>query len=221
MSNKQKAIIGFLGVIVSVFMFSLDYVNAKKDKAFETISYAVLVSHKFSENTEVSEVEVTVEEQVETPVETPTVTVSTTPAQTAPTYNYIGMLEIPKIGFKRGFVDADSSANNVDKNIAIIKPSSYPDVEKGNFIIAGHSGTSRVAYFKDLYQLNINDQTYVYYKNIKYTYNIVDIYTQPKIGRLGIYRDPSKTTLTLITCTKDDKTTQTVYIAELISKENY
>ena len=51
----------------------------------------------------------------------------------------------------------------------------------------------------------------------KYTYRIVNIYTQPKTGKLAIYRDYSKTTLTLITCTNNDSTTQTIYISELIN----
>ena len=66
-----------------------------------------------------------------------------------------------------------------------------------------------------------NDEAYVYYKNIKYTYKIVKIYKQPKNGTIAIYRDYNKTTLTLVTCTKNDKKTQTVYIAELQSKKSY
>ena len=37
-----------------------------------------------------------------------------------------------------------------------------------------------------------------------------------KDGRVKIVRDYSKTTLTLITCTKDDLSSQTVYIFELV-----
>ena len=59
------------------------------------------------------------------------------------------------------------------------------------------------------------------YNNKKYTYKIVNIYNQTKKGSLNIYRDTNKTTLTLITCTKDDKTNQTVYILELIGVETY
>jgi LPXTG-site transpeptidase (sortase) family protein len=134
---------------------------------------------------------------------------------------YIGYLEIPKIKFKRGFVDIKSKDNDVSKNITIISGSKYPNVEKGNFIIAGHSGTGVHSYFKNLYKLKTNDEAYVYYKNVKYTYKIVKIYNQPKDGTVAIYRDYNKTTLTLITCTKDNKKSQTVYVAELQSKERY
>ena len=134
---------------------------------------------------------------------------------------YIGYLEIPKVDFKRGFVDINSKDNVVSKNISIISGSKYPDVEKGNFIIAGHSGTGIHSYFKNLYKLKIGDKAYVYYNNVKYTYKIVKIYKHPKDGTVAIYRDYDKTTLTLITCTKNDKKTQTVYIAELESKGKY
>ena len=58
----------------------------------------------------------------------------------------------------------------------------------------------------------------VYYKDYVYNYKIVDIYNVPKVGSLEIRRDPSETVMTLITCTKDSKTEQTVYILELSSK---
>ena len=51
---------------------------------------------------------------------------------------------------------------------------------------------------------------------VKYTYKIVKIYKQKKQGYVTIYRDPDKTTLALITCTKGDKKSQPVYIAERI-----
>jgi LPXTG-site transpeptidase (sortase) family protein len=93
-----------------------------------------------------------------------------------------------------------------------------PDVDKGNFILAAHSGSAYISYFNDLYKLSTGDKAYVTYNGVKYTYQIKKIYTQPKTGQIGIYRDHDKTTLTLVTCTNTDKTTQTIYIAELISK---
>jgi LPXTG-site transpeptidase (sortase) family protein len=93
-----------------------------------------------------------------------------------------------------------------------------PDVNKGNFILAAHSGTAYISFFNTLYLLNEGDYTYVTYNGIKYTYKITKIYLQDKTGQIGIYRDSNKTTLTLVTCTKDDKNHQTIYIAELISK---
>ena len=92
-----------------------------------------------------------------------------------------------------------------------------PYVNNGNFILAAHSGNSYVSYFKDLYLLNKGDYAYVTYQGVKYVYKITNIYLQVKTGQIGIYRDNNKTTLTLVTCTKDDEQHQTIYIAELIS----
>ena len=102
----------------------------------------------------------------------------------------------------------------------MVKQSNYPDVLNGNFILAAHSGNSYLAYFKNLYQLTLGDEAYVIYKNHKYTYKIVNIYQQEKTGKIAIYRDLNKNTLTLITCTKDSKTKQTIYILELESVIN-
>ena len=135
------------------------------------------------------------------------------------TDDYIGYLIIPKINLQKGFVDRRSTENDVEKNIMIVEGSNYPDVERGNFIIAGHSGTGWKAFFNDLYQLTTGDVAYVTYKGKRYTYTITNIYTQQKTGKIAIYRNYDKTTLTLVTCTNNDNTTQTIYIAELQSVE--
>ena len=88
-------------------------------------------------------------------------------------------------------------------------------------VLASHSGSSNIAYFKNLYKLTKDDMAYIIYNNKKYSYQIVNIYNQVKKGSLNIYRDINKTTLTLITCTKDDKNSQTVYILELTGVETY
>ena len=95
--------------------------------------------------------------------------------------------------------------------------SKYPDVKKGNLIIAGHSGNYNNSYFANLYKLEVSDKIKIHYKNKKYTYKIVNIYYEEKDGDVRIFRNKEKTTLTLITCTKNSKKLQTVYIAELVS----
>ena len=137
------------------------------------------------------------------------------------TPNYIGFLEIDKIHLKQGFLSIDNYYNNVDYNIEILKVSDFPDVINGNFILASHSGNSSISYFRNLYKLDIGDIAKVYYKSKTYKYQIVNIYKENKDGSVGIYRDSNKTTLTLITCSKNDKQHQTVYILELIGVESY
>ncbi len=133
--------------------------------------------------------------------------------------SYIGYLEIPKIKFRRGFYNIDSSLNTVEANIEIIKGSEMPDVTNGNLIIAGHSGTGWKAFFKDLYKLEVGDEAIVTYAGVNYKYKITNIYKEKNTGTVSIKRNYDKTTLTLITCTKDDSSTQTIYIAELYTVE--
>lgn len=133
--------------------------------------------------------------------------------------SYIGYLEIPKIKFRRGFYNIDSGLNTVEANIEIIKGSEMPNVTNGNLIIAGHSGTGWKAFFKDLYKLEVGDEAIVTYAGVNYKYKITNIYKERNTGTVSIKRNYDKTTLTLITCTKDDSSTQTIYIAELYMAE--
>lgn len=134
-------------------------------------------------------------------------------------YNYIGTIEIDKISLKRGFLDISSPYNNVDRNVTVIQQSSFPNVDKGNLILAAHSGNCSICYFDKLYKLSVGDKAIVYYKNYKYSYKLKSIYNVPKTGEVEIRRDPSKTVLTLITCTHNSDNEQTVYIFELSKKE--
>ena len=136
-------------------------------------------------------------------------------------YNYIGVLEIPKINIKRGFLNINDKGNNVNKNLQVITGSDMPDVKNGNLIIAAHSGNSYISYFKNLYKLSNDDVAYVYFNNIKYTYKVAGKYDVEKTGKVVIHRDNKKNTLTLITCSQTDKSKQIVYILELESEVNY
>lgn len=137
------------------------------------------------------------------------------------TPNYIAFLEIPSINLKQGLLSKTSYYNNVNYHVEILDISDMPDVIDGNLILAGHSGTSNLAYFKNLYKLDLDDTANIYYKSKVYKYSIVNIYKENKDGSINIIRNLNKTTLTLITCTKDDKTKQTIYILELIGVESY
>ena len=132
-----------------------------------------------------------------------------------PLYEYIGVLEIPSINFKRGLLDMNDKNNTVSKNIQVLKDSDYPDVVNGNLIIAGHSGSGRIAFFKNLYKLSSGDESYIYYKNKKYIYKMIESYEVQKTGIVPIKNYSNKTILTLITCSQDEEK-QIVFINELI-----
>ena len=201
-SPEMIAIIGSITILIGGFFLSYNYIQSKKVMAFDYISNIF-----YNQNQEiiVSDGEQEVEEEEEDLGEV--------------TNNYIGYLTIPKINLKKGFLDKRSPDNDVEKNILVVEGSSYPTKDKGNLILAGHSGTGWKAFFNDLYKLNKGDKAIVTYKGKTYTYKITNIYTQPKVGKIAIYRNYDKTTLTLITCTNHDSTTQTIYIAELESIE--
>lgn len=136
------------------------------------------------------------------------------------TYNYIGVLEIPKINFKRGFLDIKDKNNNVNKNIQVLENSAMPNVNGGLLVIAGHSGSGRVAFFRNLYKLKENDQIYIYYENIKYIYQVQKYYEETKDGDISIDKN-SESTLVLTTCSQTDKNKQIVIVSKLIDKTNY
>ena len=203
-SQVATACISALMLIIGCFFLSYNYIQSKKIVAYD------YMSNVFYNGEEI--ITITEEEQGHAPI-------VEEEEEGEVTNDYIGYLTIPKINLTKGFLDKRSTENHVDKNILVVNGSNYPNVERGNFIVAGHSGTGWNAFFNDLYKLGIDDIAEVTYKNKKYTYKIVNIYKQPKVGNIAIYRDYTKTTLTLITCTNFDDTTQTIYIAELIKTE--
>lgn len=135
-------------------------------------------------------------------------------------YNYIGVLEIPQINLKRGFLDINDTNNNVNKNIQVLENSAMPDVDGGLLVIAGHSGSGRVAFFKNLHKLKQNDQIYIFYENIKYIYQVEINYEEDKDGDIAINKS-NDSTLVLTTCSQTDKTKQVVVISKLINKTSY
>jgi len=128
---------------------------------------------------------------------------------------YLGVIDIPKINLYKGFYTKTSNLNNVKFNLYVLSVSAYPDTDRGNLIIAGHSGNYNNSYFRNLYLLETGDDIIIHYNNKKYIYEIAKIYYEEKTGSVRILRDNSKTTLTLITCTKDDNNHQTIYISYL------
>lgn len=129
---------------------------------------------------------------------------------------YLGVLEIPKIGLKRGFYNVDSRYNNIQYNVTMVGGSTLPDVENGNLILMAHSGDAYISYFAYLFRLEVGDMAYVTYLGRRYEYQLVDIYEVPKTGVVSLRRNYDRTCLTMITCTKDNDYAQTVYVAELI-----
>ena len=209
---KYQVTAGVVLIIVGIALLLINFINDKRDQVFSDMNLALTSALKDTTSD-------TSEEENNDTTTSDTVDESTSDSDSNDsTYvyePYLGEIEIPKISLKKGFYSKESNLNNVKFNLYVMPTSSYPDVQNGNFIIAGHSGNYNNSYFKDLYKLSEGDQIYIYYNNVKYVYEIKKIYLQDKTGTISIYRNLEKTTLTLITCTFNDESHQTVYIAEL------
>lgn len=215
-NNKIKKshvlVIGSFLVFVGVFSLFSNYFLKMRDEVFSDMRIAMM-------DTDV--VDNHVEEQVEdAPVAETVVSQSTSGENTSYVIDYskyLGVLEIPKIGLKRGFYNVGSKYNNIKYNVTMVEGSTLPDVPNGNLILMAHSGDAYISYFAYLYRLNVGDMVYVTYAGVKYNFQIVNIYEVEKNGAVVIRRNHNKTSLTMITCTKNNDATQTVYISELIS----
>ncbi len=133
------------------------------------------------------------------------------------TSKYIGVLEIPKISLKKGFLAINDINNNVDKNLQVLNKSTMPDEKDSILAIAAHSGYGSLAFFNDLHKLEKGDETYIYYKGVKYIYKIIDKYAENKDGTIEINSN-KRPLLVLTTCSQEDKTKQIVVLAELVNK---
>lgn len=215
--NSQLIQIGFLLILFGIFLFGYQFWDRHRIKAQQMMNRKLYeVQEQQSKKTNDSPTT----EQVK-PIATPEATQSPSVSEPPQTmYSFVGILEIPRIGLKQGFVSKDDRHNNVEENITILPEAAYPDQSAGNFILAAHSGTGAIAYFNELYHLQERDKIVVYYQQKKYSYQVVKIYQQDKNGTIHIYRDQSQSTITLITCTNHNDTKQTVYIANQVAVEN-
>ena len=129
-------------------------------------------------------------------------------------YDYIAVLKIPKINLEKGLVEKNSKYNNINYGVQILKESDSPDVINGNVILAAHSGTANISYFRNLDKLDLGDDAIIYYQGNTYNYKVVKKYDVDKTGKINIKRDRNTSTLTLITC-RHNTDKQIVIILEL------
>ena len=133
---------------------------------------------------------------------------------------FMAVLEIPKINLKRGIYDKSNINNNVDKNIFILNESILPSEEvNSHILLASHSGNSYISYFRNLYELNLNDKVYFYYQGIKYIYEISDKYEIEKTGTIKLSFD-NQDDIALMTCINNTNK-QLIYRGILIEKIEY
>lgn len=208
LNNKIKKshvlIIGSFFIFIGVLSLSWNYLSTIKRDVYENMRIAMMEDDKD-------------EELIEDVPKVENVSQKENDNNYVIDYSkYLGVLEIPRIGLKRGFYNLDSKYNNIQYNVTMVRGSQLPDVENGNLILMAHSGDAYISYFAYLWMLNIGDHAYVTYNGRKYDYQVVNIYNVEKNGIVVINRNKQRTTLTLVTCTKDNPFSQTVYILELV-----
>lgn len=211
-SEEAILIVGSLLLIIALILFHYEKILEINNEIYNNIQSKIYQEN--NKNNLIVNIDVDYINETDTNIDN-------SPLKEQPIINYLAFLEIPKINLNQGILPKTSYYNNVNYHVQILDISDLPDVINGNMVLAAHSGSSNIAYFKNLYKLTKDDKAYIIYNNKKYSYQVVNIYNQVKKGSLNIYRDLTKTTLTLITCTKNDKNSQTVYILELTGVETY
>lgn len=184
-----------LGILINKYYQRNEIQNIEENNLEEFYEIQEEISHDIEEeNNEIQE-EVKVEEKIK---QEP----------------YLAVLKIDKIKLEKGIYNINSKNNNVNKNIQLLKESDMPDKENGNVIIAGHSGNSYIAYFKNLVKLNNGDEAKIFYNGKTYIYNLTKSYEVEKTGKVALAKNKDRQTLTLITC-KHNTNKQIVFVFEL------
>lgn len=225
MEKNVKIIIGVIISIVGIVIIGSDYYLSLKHEVFDDMNKAyyeqnVVISDEPEEinsgnHEEINDDEDTTINNQEQPVIEP----DNKNNNNQNVENYIAYIMIPKIELNRGIYNTTSTLNNVNKNIYVHPASTFPnDVSGNNLILASHSGSSSISYFKKLYKLELEDDVYLEYNGKTYHYKIKNIYTVLKDGTVALRVKQNVSTISLITCTKGDSKTQTIYICELINE---
>ena len=122
--------------------------------------------------------------------------------------NYYGYLIIPTLNMTYGFYDINNKLNDVDKNVTLINS----NIEN-TYILAAHSGTGNLAYFNDLKYLEKDDKIYLKFKDKILKYEIVNIRSEKKNGKIKIKNKENQ--LILTTCDQVRKGNQLIIEANL------
>lgn len=225
MERNVKIIIGVIISIVGIVIIGSDYYLSLKHEVFDDMNKAyyeqnVVISDEPEEINNGNYEEMNDDEDTNIDnQEQPVIEPDNKNNNNQNVENYIAYIMIPKIELNRGIYSITSTLNNVNKNIYVHPASTFPNnVSGNNLILASHSGSSSISYFKKLYKLELEDDVYLEYNGKTYHYKIKNIYTVLKDGTVALRVKQNVSTISLITCTKGDSKTQTIYICELINE---
>lgn len=131
----------------------------------------------------------------------------------------IGTLTINKINLSKKLYSINDPLNNIEKNITILNYSNEPSKDNSIIFIAAHSGTGKLAFFKDLNKLETNDTIELTYKNKLYIYQVKDIWEIKKTGNISVEKEEINQ-LILTTCSPTKDNYQLIINSILIKKES-
>lgn len=130
--------------------------------------------------------------------------------------SYLAVIEIPNISLYTGIVMSNFSYTTMNRNVSIYPSSDMPNVDNGNFILFAHNGNSRVSYFRNIHRLKNNDEIYIYYNNVKYTYRIIKNYEVAMTDSTPLNKMKDKSIITLITCKSGNNKYRTIIVGEMV-----
>lgn len=122
---------------------------------------------------------------------------------------------IPRINLCEKVYTMDSSLNDVDYNVEILKSS---DFNRDLYFLAGHSGGGRASLFDELFRLEKGDLVYIYYKNKNKVFVVEELFYIKKDGYFEKYYDNGVGFLYLITCSLKYFNKQLIVKSKLIYK---
>ena len=132
---------------------------------------------------------------------------------------YNAILVVPKLKLKKGIYNKNNDLNNVNKNVTLIYPDNFNNINNHTIIIAAHSGSSLISYFHNLDILDIDDKIYLYHDNMKYIYKVIQKYEIDKNGKLQ-YIEDGRSLLYLTTCSENHRNKQLVIVSLLDTDNN-
>ena len=143
-SEEAILIVGSLLLIIALILFHYEKILEINNEIYNNIQSKIYQENK--KNNLIVNIDVDYITETDINIDNKDVT-------DKPQVNYLAFLEIPKINLNQGILPKTSYYNNVNYHVQILDISDLPDVINGNMVLASHSGSSNIAYFKNLYKL--------------------------------------------------------------------
>ena len=138
--KKEEAmlIVGSLLLIIALILLNYDKILEVNNEIYNEIQANIYKEQMKNDNISVNiDVDYVEKDNLEVPK-----------PENNNSVKYLAFIEIPKINLNQGILPKTSYYNNVNYHVEILDIADYPDKINGNFILAAHSGTSNIAYFK-------------------------------------------------------------------------